>query len=280
MPDLHSHPSVLFSLCPGNELAEKAVEHGLNCLRASTLSNGTRALVVGLPFPGKSSTTLATLGRGEDADIYIEGESISRLQCSFEMVLDFGVIMFNDLSRGSTTQIGDSDAMAMPFEPGRARKVLVQHDLNTIIEMGRKPGDLVKFKLVWHKGPKETAEMIEFYKNATASQVKNPRLALTLEVEDPGLRVRYVRGEKLGSGRYGTVYKATNVDSGRNMAVKILNRPLNQRELLVLQREVQFLCQARHVSDPPLVPYRHEPNVDASHILSIFSHRRTGMGRT
>jgi serine/threonine protein kinase len=38
--------------------------------------------------------------------------------------------------------------------------------------------------------------------------------------------MRYVPvGPKLGSGQFGTVYKAIDVDSGKFMAVKILERP-------------------------------------------------------
>jgi serine/threonine protein kinase len=38
--------------------------------------------------------------------------------------------------------------------------------------------------------------------------------------------MRYVTvGGKLGSGQFGTVYKAIDVDSGKLMAVKVLERP-------------------------------------------------------
>ena len=95
-------PSVLLE---GNERAERIVSHSNNDHHVSTLSNGTLALDVGFHLHGKSSRTLATLGRGFDADIYVEGSSISRVQCSFEIDLDAGVVMLYDRSFGKTTQI-------------------------------------------------------------------------------------------------------------------------------------------------------------------------------
>jgi hypothetical protein len=45
--------------------------------------------------------------------------------------------------------------------------------------------------------------------------------------------MRYVTvvGGKLGSGMYGTVYKAINVDSGKFIAVKVLERPIRASKL-------------------------------------------------
>jgi hypothetical protein len=100
----------------------------------STLSDGVEALDVGFHIRGKSSTTLATLGRGIEADIYVEGSSIAKVQCSFEIDLYTGVVMFFDRSHGCTTQVSGENAT--PFEHERIRKVLVQKDLNTIIGMG------------------------------------------------------------------------------------------------------------------------------------------------
>ena len=39
--------------------------------------------------------------------------------------------------------------------------------------------------------------------------------------------MRYVKvvGRKLGSGQFGTVYKAIDVDSGKFIAIKILEQP-------------------------------------------------------
>ena len=126
------HPLALFSLIPkdGNERAKRVVSHPDNIRHVSTIF-GVEALDVGFHIRGKSSTTLATLGRGIEADIYIEGLSIAKVQCSFEIYLDTSVVMFYDRSHGCTTQV--SGINATPFEHERVRKVLVTNDCNTII---------------------------------------------------------------------------------------------------------------------------------------------------
>jgi hypothetical protein len=75
------HPLALFSLCPkpGNERAERVVSHPDNIHHVSTLSDSVEALDVGFHIHSKSSTTLATLGRGIKADIYVEGSSIAKI---------------------------------------------------------------------------------------------------------------------------------------------------------------------------------------------------------
>jgi hypothetical protein len=66
-------------------------------------------------------TTLATLGR--NGDVFVEaGSSISKMARSNEPITK--VVMFDDKSRNQTSQYG------------RTRKVVVQHDANTIIGMG------------------------------------------------------------------------------------------------------------------------------------------------
>jgi hypothetical protein len=64
----------------------------------------------------------------------MEGSSISRLQCSFEIDLDSGVVMLYDRSSIQTTQVSGENAT--PFESGRLRRVVVQEKLNTIIGTG------------------------------------------------------------------------------------------------------------------------------------------------
>ncbi|KAI9768661.1 MAG: hypothetical protein M1839_003996 [Geoglossum umbratile] len=155
------HPLALFSLLPygENERAKRAVAHPDNSHHVSTLPDGTQALDVGFHTRGKSSITLVTLGRGVEADIYIEGPSISNAQCPFEMDLDTGVVMFCDRSHGCTTQVSGENATRLEY--GRTWKVLVQKELNTIIGMSGERRDLVQFELKWHHGPTQTTEAIK-----------------------------------------------------------------------------------------------------------------------
>ncbi|KAN0073555.1 hypothetical protein V8E54_008775, partial [Elaphomyces granulatus] len=269
----------LFSLRPyhKNERAERLVAHSNNGHNVSTLSDGTLALDVGFHLRGKSSKTLATLGRGVDADIYVEGSGISRVQCSFEIDLDTGVVMLYDRSFANSTQVFGENAT--PFERERdQRKVLVQKDLNTIIGMGGERRDLVQFELEWHQDPIQTAETIKDYDALPCGRVENPRLARTVDEaptdlpsrretrpHTPGqrqLKMRYVPvvGGKLGSGQFGTVHKAIDVDSGKFMAVKILERPTRaskqedwrQSLYYALKREVETLSEISH---PHIVDY-------------------------
>jgi hypothetical protein len=125
----------LFSLRPvrGNERAERVVSHQDNSHYVSTLSDGALALDDGFHIRVKSSKTLATLGRGVEADIYVEGSSIAKVQCSFEIDLDTGVIMLYDRSFAKSSQVFGENAT--PFEYERSCKVLVQEDLNTILRV-------------------------------------------------------------------------------------------------------------------------------------------------
>jgi len=264
---------------PGNERAERVVSHPDNSHHVSTLSDGTLALDVGFHIRGKSSTTLATLGRGVEADIYVEGSSIAKIQCSFEIDLDTGVIMFYDRSHGCTTQVSGENAT--PFEYERSRKVLIQKGLNTIIGMGGERRDLVQFKLEWHQDPTQTAETIKNYEALPCGRVENPRLSRTVDEaptdlpsrretrpHTPGclqLKMRYekVVGGKLGSGQFGTVHKAINVDSGKFMAVKILEQPTRKSKqeewrmsiYYALKREVETLSDLHIWKGPVLMKF-------------------------
>ena len=77
----YPHPLALFSLRPfeGNKRAKHIVSYLNNDHNVLTLSNGTLALDVGFYLYRKLSKTLIILERGIDADIYIEGSSISRV---------------------------------------------------------------------------------------------------------------------------------------------------------------------------------------------------------
>jgi hypothetical protein len=253
------HPQALFSLVPfrENERAELAVSHPNNRHRVSTLPEGVEALEVGLHICSKSSTTtLATLGRGPDADIYLDGSSIARIQCSFEIDLVTRVVMLYDRSHGCTTQFSGEDAK--PFQHGRqVRKVLVQHNLNTIIGMGGERQDLFQFKLIWHQNPTETADTIKDYDALAYGRMENPRLTRTVD-ETPTdlpsrrqLEMRHVTVEpELGAGQFGTVYKAIDVDSGKFMAVKILKQSSqkSKQEDNTFKREAEILSKITHVS--------------------------------
>ena len=97
--------------------------------------------------------------------------------------------------------------------------------------------------------------------------------------------MRYVTiGDRLGSRTYGTVYKAIDVDLGKFMAVKILERPMRaskQEDLRIslhyaLKREVKTLSEISHISKSSSASCTHENNIIASHTLLIILHHKAG----
>lgn len=262
----HPHPLALFSLKPANDRARSVVAHPSNSYLVSTLSDGTLALDIGPHIRSQSCGTLATLGRN-GTDIILEGSSIARLQCSFEFDLESRLVMFYDRSNGQSTQV--SGKKATPFEYGRLRRVLVQHDLNTRIGIGGVRYNLIEFDLHWHQTPIQVATS---QGSMFCSQVENPCFAQTMDgaptimpskrvtrIHTAGervLRMRYVTiGEPLGVGQFGAVYKSIDVDSGKFMAVKQLRRPAvmshegwRQSLYYTVKREVETLSRINHVS--------------------------------
>lgn len=271
MPGPCPHPLALFSLHPvaDSERAKAAFSHPDNDHLVSRSSDGNLALNIGFHIRGKSSKTLATLGRGFDADIYVEGSNIARIQCSFEIDFDTGIVMFCDRSLAKSSQVFGENAM--PFEHKRIRQVLVNHKLNDIIGMGGERRDLIRFRLVWYQNPEKTVETIKNYKTLLCGRVENPRLARTMDEAPTSLpscretrphtvhtarslqlKMRYVTMRSAGSGTFGEVFKAIDVDSGKFMAVKILKRPTIISEAenwrVSVKREVEILSNISHVS--------------------------------
>jgi hypothetical protein len=252
------------SLKPYNERAHAVVAHPINDHLVSTLEDGKLVLDIGhVRSISGNTTTLAMLGR--NGDVFVEGSSIAKVQCSFEVDSNTDIVMFYDRSHSLSTQVFGENAT--PFEYGRPRKVVVQKDLNTIIGMGGERRNLVLFELKWHHDPVEAMEKVKNRESATLEE--NPRLARTIDEVDTVLpsrretrphtvgprqpQMRYKKiGEALGSGQFGDVYKAVDADTGRLMAVKIIKRPTGASERIAfntLKREVEILSMLSHVSE-------------------------------
>ncbi|KAG5801200.1 hypothetical protein H9Q71_014218 [Fusarium xylarioides] len=250
MPRPHPHPLALFSLVPLNPRADERrrpsdqrpprldAERWQTCSRHRSRRNG---------------------------DVFIEGSSIAKVQCSFEIDPNTDVVMFYDRSHSLSSQVFGENAT--PFEYGRPRKVVVQKKLNTTIGLGGERRNLVQFELKWHH---HTVEAMEKVKNReSAALEENPRLARTIDEADTVLpsrretrphtagpqqpQMRYtIIGKQLGSGQFGVVYKAVDADTGKFMAVKILKRPTGASERIMLfnalKREVETLSRLSHVT--------------------------------
>lgn len=262
---VNPHPLALFSLVPKNKRAKQVLAHPCNQHLLSTVIGSQSALDVGhVRSRSGDRMTLATLGR--DGDIFIEGAAIARIQCTFEIDIATNIVMFYDRSHSQTSQVFGE--FATPFEVGRLRKLVVQQKLNTIIGMGGSGCNLVLFELKWHYDPVESIEKVKERESATFEE--DPRLSRTIgEItvmpsrRETGIhtpepcqpKIRYAKFDRLGSGAFSCVYKAIDVDLGRVMAVKILNRPSGnsgaERELLkrCLLRERE-MSNNSHVRNP------------------------------
>ncbi|CAG8886341.1 unnamed protein product [Penicillium egyptiacum] len=265
------HRLALFSLKPLNEQAKEVVNDRYNRHLTSSLPDGTLVLDIGFQIRSKSNQnrTLATLGRG-DADIFVDGITIAKIQCSFEIEPATNVIMLYDRSHGQTTQVFGDDAK--PFEPGRVRQVVVQKGLNSRLGMGGRAQNTVQFEFLWYQDFPEMVEIIKDRESIMNDCEEDPRLARTaddLETVLPSrmqtrihtagpqqLKMRYMKFGKLGSGQFGAVYKVLDVDTGRFLAVKLLQRPERPSEEAgwrkLLKREIETLSRISH---PHIIDY-------------------------
>lgn len=263
------HPLALFSLKPLNERARNVVAHPGNAHRRSALSDGEVGLDVGFHIHSQSHNTLAILGRG-GTDIIVEGSLISRIQCSFELNPDSGLVVLYDRSHGQSTQVFGEHAT--PFELDRNRRVVVGKGINTKFGMGGERQNLIEFELIWHQDIMKTTEKTKNQGNFPYRGVENPSFARTGEksalarTEDvdpdndrltrvhlegkPPPKMRYIKQDLLGGGNYGKVYRAIDVDSAKFMAVKILQASTKNEAAMhdIVKREVETLSRIKHVS--------------------------------
>ena len=218
MPRSQPHPSALFSLKSLNPRA-KAVVNRHDRL-ASRSKEGDIVLDVGQTRSmSGDDAVLVTLGR--NGDIQLDGSSIAKIQCAFEINMATKVVMFYDRSHSQTSQVFGENAT--PFEYGRSRKVVVQKRLNTLIGLGGVGRNMFQFELKWHCEPAQAMEAIT-NRACTAFEFEdNPCLAQTVDETDtviPSQRetrphtagpqqptLRHANINELGSGEFGTVHK-------------------------------------------------------------------------
>ncbi|KAL8669344.1 MAG: hypothetical protein Q9168_006060 [Polycauliona sp. 1 TL-2023] len=290
------YPNALFSLLPLNPKAEAVTSHERNENAAYRISDANQApkyaLSIGFHNGSKArdAHTLAVIGRGGDVDIYIEGSSMSKVQCSFELDLDTKVVMLFDRSTAHTTQVYGESSTPFQHERLLPRKVVIDRGVNRYIGMGGAARNLIRFELEWHKSEFQTKATIESRKIPASYREESeldPRTAHTLSQEPdtelpsrmetrahtPGqLRMRYKELDCLGKGNYGEVFKALNYDSGKFMAVKKL-RIKDDRDLyLARKREVETLARIRH---PHIIEFIHSEGWGTP-VVSIFMELKDG----
>ncbi|PGH19522.1 serine/threonine protein kinase [Polytolypa hystricis UAMH7299] len=237
------HPSALFTLKPLNLAAQDVVNNPDHQQLVSVLESEDKQRVLGLDIgPRVSSMSrqcLAKLGRARDCDIAILGRHISSVQCDFH-VLDNGMVMLRDQSSFGTTQIvpGEDDkSHPTPFELGRSRQVVVLPGKNTTFKIGASE-DGAMFELIWHGNAREKlkSQLGDLYGTESddrrARTEPEPDLAPTVAPTRPTTRIhtpprgslpiRYHPIEQIGSGAYGVVWRAVDMDTGRLIALKVI----------------------------------------------------------
>ncbi|KAJ5726156.1 uncharacterized protein N7483_007513 [Penicillium malachiteum] len=168
-----THRSTLFSLLRITDEAKKVVNHSLNQHLTSRLRDGTLVLDVGR-HKSISGGTIATLGRGEDVDIFMEGHNISKYHCSFEIESKTMAIMLYD--RSSTQSTYPLGQTSFPFQHGRLRQVVIIHDkFNTKIGIGGENPGIIQFKIVWPDNPENTLRKIKLLHDSINRYDDHPR---------------------------------------------------------------------------------------------------------
>ncbi|KAI1908856.1 hypothetical protein LOZ12_005098 [Ophidiomyces ophidiicola] len=265
------HPQALFSLVPLGDRAGTVLQHPDNSHLVSTFTSNTgeqlHGIDIGFHIRSSSCYTLATLGRN-GADITVDGSSISRMQCSFEVHNESGVVLLYDRSHSMTTQV--SGSKTVQFESGRSRRVVVSKDMEAILGFGGVRCDLYKFQLIWHKSKINMEEEV-------GGRIQNLRLARTADEPTDAHSYRLTRihtpnkaksvlqfrtVDVLGEGKFGTVWKAIDLHSGGFLAVKFIKNPTTgptDSQWIYLKREIEALSTTFH---PHIVEYIHHQMVN------------------
>ena len=252
----------IFTLVPSNAKAQKIVESRKNAQHRSNLHGIRKGLDV-TPATGRRRHILATIGRA-GCDITIEGAATSQFQCEFE-VFPSGTIILRDRSSKNSTEVTGENSV--PFRLGGTREVVVSPYMNTEFGMGfcgdvvpgpsgrTRDGYEVTFKLVWwFFTPEDVKRVIEvFYSNGTedsstartksnslappedpsrATRINTPRI-LNMDI----IRIEQSTLLRLGHGSYGSVFKATDIDSGKVYALKRIQIKSKGFESIQARRE-------------------------------------------
>ncbi|KAI1734089.1 kinase-like domain-containing protein [Xylaria scruposa] len=257
-----SHPLALFSLVPMNDRAFEVLDSPHN-KRFVREVNGKRVLEIGhIRSISENASTLAIMGR--DGDIILAGKNISKKQCSFEINQDTNVVMFYDRSFRNTCQVYEfPGSETKKFELRRHRKVAVGAKLNRVIGLGGPDCNIYQFRLDWKENLHLTLNKVK--KRECLDLEENTRLAETIDDSDTvlpsqmetrvhntvprDLPLRWARVNTLGSGSFGEVYRAVNVDNGTLLAVKRLKKPKAATDLEYLNKlKVLWRREAKNLS--------------------------------
>lgn len=173
----------------------------------------------------------------------VRGASISKRHCYFEYSTETGAVVLYDQSPGSSTQVFDDDAtITVPMSQAR-HSVVVTRRFNQKIAIGNRK--YYKFSLKWDSEP------LKSFLTENPQPHQHHQLGPLRSVYDPS-KIRYIMGDELGRGAFGTVTRAVDICTGSAMAVKRFHSLEGKRHILAI-REVNNMLKLsnngrKHVS--------------------------------
>jgi len=223
-----SPPPALY-LMPYNDAARRATNDPNNAHFLAQMDNGAYALYISFANPDKQVCTLGRAG----CDIFLpdpKGADISKHQCSFINTEQWAVLL-EDTSRHKNTEPCPSANGGQTISFTReTRRVLVARGINNMIGIGR--DRYYKFEIYW-----ESDCLYEFLKR-DGNYRTGPQEAR---------RKRYIEGEKVGGGSFGSVWRVMDVHTGGLMAVKKFHN-MDGRNLEFATREITNLFRINRTS--------------------------------
>lgn len=148
------------------------------------------------------------------------------------------MLIDNSGSRNTKVLSQGSDRQAFPFNDTlKDRKIVMTNRINTLLFMGGSNSDHFRFEVEWNASFETTRQVLQHHVQGLAKSAVQPGLstqlsALQIEILEicllvpppgkAGRRIRYLKGVMLGDGGYGDVYRALNVETGDEMAVKVV----------------------------------------------------------
>jgi serine/threonine protein kinase len=216
-----------FYLIPINSVARKAVSehHGTELV---VEMEDTLEPVFYLDFRDESREQY-TFGQGEGVDIRLTDAraDISMSQCAFTFDPVSRAVFLWDQSERKTTRTystsRDISETTIDMPESGPRSVLVARDINCHIAIGRKQYYL--FSISWL-----CDGMYDFPEKGS------------LQVGPKHGHKKYVQGERIGGGAFGSVFRALDVHNGRMIAVKRMH-DLDGKNMEFANREIRNLSK-------------------------------------
>ena len=221
-------PPALY-LVPYNDAARRVLTDPNNAHFVSQLDNGAYALYISFANPDKQVCTLGRAG----CDIFLpdpRGADISKHQCSF-MNTERGAVLLEDKSRHKNTEPCASGHGGEKISFTReTRRVLVARGINNMIGIGR--DRYYRFEIWW-----DSDGLYDFPKR-NGNHRTGP--------QESG-RKRYIEGERVGGGSFGSVWWVMDVHTGGLMAVKKFHN-MEGKHLEFATREITHLFRINRTS--------------------------------